>query len=123
MAPAAAPGKPRCMVFEGVWCLKVYDIISGPDRWQGSGVSPAAGGEKFWAFFSPSKHTICVCIYIYIYLYIPGLVQVEHKYRVMLTMRSLLSSWRVKQMLVRGDLHALARQSTIDTWHIHICNT
>ena len=52
----------------GVWCLKVYDIISGPDRWQGSGVSPAAGGENFWAFFFPSKHTICVCIYIYIYI-------------------------------------------------------
>ena len=65
MTPAAAPGKPRCMVFEGVWCLKVYDIISGPDRWHGSGVSPAAGGENFWAFFSPSKHTICVCIYRY----------------------------------------------------------
>ena len=44
----------------GVWCLKVYDIISGPDRWQGSGVSPAAGGENFWAFFSPSKQ-LCVC--------------------------------------------------------------
>jgi len=49
----------------GVWCLKVHDIISGPDRWQGSGVSPAAGGKKIWAFFSPSKHTICVYIYIY----------------------------------------------------------
>ena len=36
MAPAAPPGKPRCLVSEGVWCLKVYDIISGPDRWQGS---------------------------------------------------------------------------------------
>ena len=60
MAPAAPPGKPRCLVSEGVWCLKVYDIISGPDRWQGSGVSPAAGGENFWAFFSPSKHTIYV---------------------------------------------------------------
>ena len=46
MAPAAPPGKPRCLVSEGVWCLKVYDIISGPDRWQGSGVSPAAGGEN-----------------------------------------------------------------------------
>ena len=45
----------------------MYDIISGPDRCQGSGVSPAAGGENFWAFFSPSKHTIYVCIYIYIY--------------------------------------------------------
>ena len=55
---------------EGVWCLKVYDIISGPDRWQGSGVSPAAGGQNFWAFFSPSKHTICVCINIYIYVFI-----------------------------------------------------
>jgi hypothetical protein len=51
------------MVSEGVWCLKVYDIISGPDRWQGCGVSPAAGGEKIWAFFSPSKHIICVCIH------------------------------------------------------------
>ena len=70
MAPAAPPGKPRCLVSEGVWCLKVYDIISGPDRWQGSGVSPAAGGKFFWAFFSPSKHAICVCIYIYIYMYI-----------------------------------------------------
>ena len=29
MAPAAPPGKPRCMVSEGVWCLKVYDIIRG----------------------------------------------------------------------------------------------
>ena len=46
MAPAAPPGKPRCWVSEGVECLKVFDIISGPDRWQGSGVSPAAGGEK-----------------------------------------------------------------------------
>ena len=45
--PAAPPGKPRCLVSEGVWCLKVYDIISGPDRWQGSGVSPATGGESF----------------------------------------------------------------------------
>jgi hypothetical protein len=48
MAPAAPPGKPRCMVSEG------DDIISGPDRWQGSGVSPAGGGEKFWALiFGP----------------------------------------------------------------------
>ena len=39
MAPAAPPGKPRCLVSEGVECLKVFDIISGPDRWQGSGVS------------------------------------------------------------------------------------
>ena len=53
MAPTAPPGKPRCWVSEGV-CLKVYDIISGPDRWQGSGVSPGAGGKKNWAFFSPS---------------------------------------------------------------------
>jgi len=26
MAPAAPPGKPRCMVSEGVWCLKVYGV-------------------------------------------------------------------------------------------------
>ena len=30
MAPAAAHGKPRCWVCEGVCCVKVYDIISGP---------------------------------------------------------------------------------------------
>jgi hypothetical protein len=47
MAPAAPPGKPRCLVFESVECLKVFDIISGPDRWQGSGVSP----NFFWAFY------------------------------------------------------------------------
>ena len=40
----------------GVWCLnveclKVFDIISGPDRWQGSGVSPSAGGKNVWPFF------------------------------------------------------------------------
>ena len=64
-----APRQAWVMVSEGVWCLKVYDIISGPDRWQGSGFSPAAGGENFWAFFSPSKHTICVCIYTYIHIY------------------------------------------------------
>ena len=63
MAPAAPLGKRRCLVSEGVWCLKVFDIIPGPDRWQGSGVSPAAGGKKNWAFFSPSKHTyMCVCV-------------------------------------------------------------
>ena len=39
MAPAAPPGKPRCMVFEGLRCLKVYDIR----------VSPAAGGEIFFS--------------------------------------------------------------------------
>ena len=62
MAPAAPPGKPRCWVSEGVWCLKVYDIISGPDRWQGSGVPrPAEAG-----FF---LHYICICMYIYIYIY------------------------------------------------------
>ena len=54
-----APRQAWVMVSEGVWCLKVYDIISGPDRWQGSGFSPAAGGENFWAFFSP-----CICTYI-----------------------------------------------------------
>jgi hypothetical protein len=32
MAAAAAPRKPRCLVSEGVECLKVFDIISGPDR-------------------------------------------------------------------------------------------
>ena len=61
MAPAAPPGKPRCMVSEG------DDIISGPDRWQGSGVSPAAGGKKIWAFFSPSKQ-LYVCVYTYTYI-------------------------------------------------------
>jgi len=40
-----------CLVSEGVECLKVFDIISGPDRWQRSGVPPAAGGKKNWAFF------------------------------------------------------------------------
>jgi hypothetical protein len=53
-----------------VWCLKVYDIISGPDRWQGSGFPRPAEAKKIWVFFSPSKHTICVCIYIYIYTYV-----------------------------------------------------
>jgi hypothetical protein len=43
----------------GVWCLKVYDIISGPDRWQGSGVSPAAGGSPL----SPlTERCVCVCV-------------------------------------------------------------
>ena len=51
MAPAAPPGKPRCWVSEGVSCLKVFDMISGPDRWQGSGVSPAAGGRIFFSLF------------------------------------------------------------------------
>ena len=75
MAPAAPHGKPRCMVSSGVWCLEVYDIISGPDRWQGSGVSPAAGGENFWAFFSPQNilfplKTYYVCVYTYTYMYV-----------------------------------------------------
>ena len=75
MAPAAPHGKPRCWVSEGVWCVKVYDIISRPDRWQGSGVSPAAGGENFWAFLFPSKHTfspqniLYVCMHMHIHMH------------------------------------------------------
>ena len=62
MAPAASPGKPRCLVSEGVECLKVFDIISGPDRWQRSGVPPAAGGKKKLGLFSPLKTYIPVCV-------------------------------------------------------------
>ena len=36
--------------------------------WQGSGVSPAAGGENFWAFFFPSKHTFSPQNMLYITL-------------------------------------------------------
>jgi len=39
MAPAAPPGKPRCLVSEGVECLKMFDI-------RGPGFPPAGGGEK-----------------------------------------------------------------------------
>jgi len=46
MAPAAASGKRRCLVSEGVGCLKVFDIIFGPDRWQESGVSRRLEGKK-----------------------------------------------------------------------------
>ena len=39
--------------------------------WQGSGVSPAAGGENFWAFFFPSKHTFSPqnMLYMRVYTY------------------------------------------------------
>jgi hypothetical protein len=37
--------------------------------WQGSGVSPAAGGENFWAFFFPSKHTFSPQNMLYMRVY------------------------------------------------------
>ena len=52
-----APRQAQVMVSEGVWCLKVYDIISGPDRWQGSGVSPAAGGKIFLGLVLKAVHS------------------------------------------------------------------
>ena len=61
MAPAAPPGKRRCLVSQGVECLKVFDIISGPDRWQGSGVSPAGGGRIFLSLFVPLHIRVIVC--------------------------------------------------------------
>ena len=62
MAPAAAPGKRRCMVSEGVWCLKVYDIISGPDRWQGSGYTCPLCHYTHISTSAPLSFIISICM-------------------------------------------------------------
>ena len=82
MAPAAPPGKPRCWVSEGVWCLKVYDIISGPcktldhETHTSTCVYIRANLLAYIrSFVGYIYMPICGCgdvyIYAYIYLYIP----------------------------------------------------
>ena len=45
-----APRQAQVLVSEGVECL-VLDIISGPDRWKGSGVSPGRRRRRISSLF------------------------------------------------------------------------
>ena len=62
MAPAAPPGKPRCLVSEGVWCLKVYDIISGLIDGRGRGFPRPPEAKKFGPFFPKTYYILYVCV-------------------------------------------------------------
>ena len=61
MAPAAPPGKPRCLVSEGVWCLKVYDIMPPCGVGRGPGFPP----KKFEPFFPPQNMYVLNNVYMY----------------------------------------------------------
>jgi len=52
MAPGASPGKPRCMVSEGVWCLKVYGAGGVPRQAQVYGVRRCMVSEGVWCMVS-----------------------------------------------------------------------
>ena len=47
---------------EGIWCLKVYDIISGPDRWQGSGYTCPLCHYTHISTSAPLSFIISICV-------------------------------------------------------------